>query len=88
MAAAVVVVVVVVTVAAAVAVVAAPLEVVAFLGFLSSLFRPNRALLFFLLLIPQALHKDLGPAGPPRQRGVLVVPQSAQVLTWPLPSDE
>uniref|UniRef100_A0A2P2IKX7 Uncharacterized protein n=1 Tax=Rhizophora mucronata TaxID=61149 RepID=A0A2P2IKX7_RHIMU len=30
--------------------------------------------------MPQALHRDLGPAGPPRQRGVFVVPQSAQVF--------
>lgn len=58
-----------------------------FFGFFSSLFRPSKALLFFLLLIPHALHSDLGPAGPPLQRGVLVVPQSAHVLTC-VPSDE
>lgn len=31
--------------------------------------------------------QTLGPAGPPLQRGVLVVPQSAQVLRC-VPSDE
>jgi ATP-dependent RNA helicase DDX42 len=34
---------------------------------------------------PQALHSDLGPAGPARQRGVRVVPQLVQVR---VPSDE
>lgn len=62
---------------------------VVFFGFFSSFGIPKSALLFFLLLMPQALHKDLGPAGPPLQRGVLVVPQSAQVLIrWLPPSDE
>lgn len=94
----------------------------AFLSSVDPLFNPRKALLFFLLLIPHALHRDckrehgsenqdqseakwrfdpeqmgaggsitLGPAGPPLQRGVLVVPQSAQVffgsLTW-LSADE
>lgn len=38
------------------------------------------ALLAFLCRIPQALQSDLGPRGPLRHRGVLVVLQSEQTL--------
>lgn len=44
---------------------------------------PSASRLFFRYRIPHALHSDLGPEGPPRQSGVLVVWQSVHALGSP-----
>lgn len=48
---------------------------------LFSFFVAGGARRFFLYRIPHALQRDLGPEGPARQRGVVVVRQYAQLLS-------
>lgn len=52
--------------------------------------RPRSCLLFFRYRMPQALHRDLRPVGPPRHMGVEMVRHSTQLLlpssTTPIPS--